>query len=297
MKIDNINQIIESKELRDKAISRIDILDKVGQLLLIGNTEFATKHQIATYYGVKVSAIESIERRNRDELISDGYKNYKKSEIENLIGQVDRLEIANRGMNLFTKRAILRVGMLLRDSEIAKEIRSRLLDVFHDASELKRENGNTIVEEICLEIDTEKELQYKIGKAYSESNINDFAKYSMQLNNLKNKRVKELELINKNITTNALTIIESRAVINKLIREIASVLYPNKGPVGFGMAFNKLYEKVNYKLHINVRNRLKKKNQSLLDTLKDDELKQVELMVRAWGQECGLNLNEILSIC
>lgn len=45
--------------------------------------------------------------------------------------QNETLEIPNRGLRLFPKRAILRIGMLLRDSEVAKEIRTRLLDIVY----------------------------------------------------------------------------------------------------------------------------------------------------------------------
>lgn len=59
-----------------------------------------------------------------------------------------------RGVNLFPKRAILRVGMLLRDSEVAKEIRTRLLDIVHDA----KEESPEIVQNIVQEMDEEKQL-------------------------------------------------------------------------------------------------------------------------------------------
>ena len=56
--------------------------------------------------------------------------------------------LPNRGMKLFPKRAILRVGMLLRDSEIAKEIRTRLLDIVQDTEKASPEIIHNVVEEI-----------------------------------------------------------------------------------------------------------------------------------------------------
>ena len=47
-----------------------------------------------------------------------------------LVIQIDdntHLEIPNRGIKCFSKRAILRIGMLLRDSKIAQEVRTQLL--------------------------------------------------------------------------------------------------------------------------------------------------------------------------
>lgn len=73
-------------------------------------------------------------------------------------------EISNSGLVLFPKRAILRVGMLLRDSEIAKEVRTRLLDVFHDASETITDNGNSIVENLVGEMTEEEKILFKAYK-------------------------------------------------------------------------------------------------------------------------------------
>ena len=53
----------------------------------------------------------------------------------------------------FSKRAILNVGMLLRDSDVAKEIRSRLLDIAHDS---ETESGS--IKTIITEIDEERSL-------------------------------------------------------------------------------------------------------------------------------------------
>ena len=40
-----------------------------------------------------------------------------------------KLVVPNVGIILFPKRAILRMGMLLRDSEVAKEVRTQLLNI------------------------------------------------------------------------------------------------------------------------------------------------------------------------
>ncbi len=68
------NELLEKKELREKVISRVDVLDKVGNLLLLPNTEYATTDQVAEYYQVDKDVIKKIIQRNNDELISDGYK-------------------------------------------------------------------------------------------------------------------------------------------------------------------------------------------------------------------------------
>ena len=40
----------------------------------------------------------------------------------------------NRGLKVFPQRAIPRIGMLLRDSDVAKEVRTQLLNIEEKAS-------------------------------------------------------------------------------------------------------------------------------------------------------------------
>lgn len=44
--------------------------------------------------------------------------------------------IPNRGIRCFSKRAVLRFGMLLRDSEVAKEVRTQLLNIKEEAENI-----------------------------------------------------------------------------------------------------------------------------------------------------------------
>lgn len=106
---------------------------------------------------------------------------------------------------------------------------------------------------------------------------------------LKNKRIEELETEVENITTHALDIIESRKVINCLVRNIAVVKYGGK----FGNAYNELYKKLNYQLGININAR-KQKNK--LDSLSEEEMYKTEEIVRAWANDCGININDKLSL-
>ena len=42
-------QLVEKRELREEFIGRMEVLDKVGDLILLPSTEFATTEQVATY--------------------------------------------------------------------------------------------------------------------------------------------------------------------------------------------------------------------------------------------------------
>ncbi|GCD10418.1 hypothetical protein [Clostridium tagluense] len=293
------NELLEQKELREKAISRIEVLDKVGDLLLLPNTEKATTTQVATYYGVDRGVIENYYKLSKyqyikEELESDGMKLYSYSEITNEIGnnfktlQDNGLKIPTRGTYLFPKRAILRMGMLLRDSLIAKEIRTRLLDVIQDVEK----ESPQIIHNVVQEISEEKQIMLDRITAEMDGNYDKVCECNAKLFALKNKRIKELEVTNDIIITNALTIMESRDVINRLVRNISMKEYNGM----FGMAYGELYTKVNYKLGINIKARDKKKSESYLHTLTQDETYKVEKIVRSWAVKLGLNVEHLLKL-
>ena len=191
----NENQLLEQKELREKNLDRIEVLEKVKGLLLLPNTEFATTEMVANYFEVDIDTIKKVIKRNKEELNNNGFSLYKKGNIEKILkGQSVPLEIPNRGMNLFSKRAILNVAMLLRDSKIAKEVRSKLLDIAHDAEESKG-NIATIVEEI----DEETKLYQELGLAIGTGDMSKVIEVQTKITALKNKRITDLEKENKNL--------------------------------------------------------------------------------------------------
>lgn len=198
------------------------------------------------------------------------------------------IKIANRGARLFPKRAILRVGMLLRDSKVAKEVRTRLLDIIHDT---KKENPKTI-KNIVNEITKEQQLMLERVKAETDGDYDKVCEINAKLFALKNKRIKELEDTNEKITTHALTIIESRAIINRIVRKIAIKKYRSM----FGKAWNDFYSKINYKLGINIKGRKKKEDESYLETLSEKETYKVEQIARNWALKVGLDLDKLLKI-
>ena len=156
----------------------------------------------------------------------------------------------NRNNLLFQKRTILNVGMLLRDSEIAKQLRSVLLDITQDVCN----NKENIKENIIEEIDEKKQIQLDIVQAMMDGDTERESLLKTKLIGLQNRRIIELENKIDLIHTHALTIIESRDIINKLVRKIASKEYNN-----FGVCYNDLYKQINYKLGINIKLRKKRK--------------------------------------
>lgn len=206
------SQLLEQKELREKNLDRIDVLDKVKGLLLLPNTEFATTEMVANYFEVGNECINSCVKDNRDELESNGYKVFKGSEIVNdhvmsfkdftknranykfMLDDNNELSVGGRGIALFTKRAILNIAMLLRVSNIAIEIRSRLLDIAHDAEEGKG-NINTIIEEI----DEETKLYQELGLAIGTGDMTKVIEVQTKITSLNKRKITMLEEDNKNL--------------------------------------------------------------------------------------------------
>lgn len=298
-------EILENQSTRENLIGKVGVLEKVKDLLLLGDSEFATTQQVADYYEVGLEAIKAIIFNNKEELISNGLKDLTGKNTKEVLGScgiqlanykgyftANGIKMNNRNNLLFPKRTILNVGMLLRDSVIAKEVRSRLLDIEYESNNAIQNNGQTVKENIVTEIDEEKDLIIQRVEAEMSGNYDEVHIVNAKLFALKNKRISELEGTIEDITTHSLTLIESRDVINKLTRLIAIREYGGL----FGKAFGDLYKTANYKLGINIKSRDKKKSESYLHTLTEDECFKVEEIVRTWANDCGIDVKKELSL-
>lgn len=154
---------------RDNLVNRVEVLEKVKNLLLLPELEVATSKQVSEFYGVPIKSVNNVLLRNRDELLADGYEQVngrdlalikmKSTKKENKRGYIlinNEIKIPYNEVGLFPKRAILRVGMLLRDSEVAKEVRTQLLNI----------EENTAAEVKTYEIDYEQEVLGRGFKVY-----------------------------------------------------------------------------------------------------------------------------------
>lgn len=148
------HELLENKELREKMIEKVSVLGKVKELLLLPNTDIATTKQVAEYFEVDKSVIEKATQRNRDELDSSGMKFMKYSEIKALVNtdNMSELKISRQGANIFSKRAILNLAMLLRDSKIAKEVRQALLDQQEVISDEQKVYGIELKQKLQLAV-------------------------------------------------------------------------------------------------------------------------------------------------
>ena len=287
-KVDKINEgIIDLKERKlQMTEDNIHKLELVKEILMLDKTDFMTIQMVANYFEVDIKTIDKLINRHMDELIENGMiivtgKEFKDKFVTDTMSLTnyrgyftyDNQKFANRTNRLINKRVLLNIGMLLRDSKVAKELRRRILDIVHDAEETE------IVDNVINEIRTEQEISQDMLQAIMSGDIVKESLLKTELLNLKNRRIEHLE----GIVTNSLTITESKSIINKCIRTIASAKYKNN----FGTTWTEFYKLVNYKLNINVKNR----NGKGLSKFSDDEIKEMEIIAKSWCSELGIDVN------
>lgn len=120
--------LTESPSLRAQYATRTDVLDKVKALTLLPDGTHATTDLVASYYEVGIEAVKSLVKDNRSELELNGYRTLRGAELREFAGSHGDLSKV-RQLALFDRRAILNVGQLLRDSDVARRVRTYLLDV------------------------------------------------------------------------------------------------------------------------------------------------------------------------
>ncbi|MDR6779459.1 hypothetical protein J2W98_003739 [Paenibacillus peoriae] len=133
--------LLKSKEQRDKNSNQEHVLEKVKRLSLLPDDINATIEMVANYFEVDKEAIHSCIKDNRKELRSDGLKILRGKELREFVmsfkDMANYVNSKTRSLTIVPRRAMLRMGQLLRDSVIAIEIRNYLLDVeqeSHDVS-------------------------------------------------------------------------------------------------------------------------------------------------------------------
>ncbi|WP_328318443.1 hypothetical protein [Streptomyces sp. NBC_00388] len=129
--------LLESRALRADHLGRVDVLDKVEALQLLPDGLHVTTEGVATYFSVQKGAVHSLVRRHRAELESNGLVTLKGHDLR--VFEVSNLTTSSSShaesypqgrahLRLFSRRTVLNIAMLLRDSEVARRVRNHLLD-------------------------------------------------------------------------------------------------------------------------------------------------------------------------
>lgn len=300
-KIITSESMVDNHDLRNELIARTEVLDKVKKLLLIPEMNCMTIRQVADYYEVDIDTINRCCQRNRTEIVGDGVANktpkvfkdlLNEQDVQlvqnrtNLVIQIDdntRLEIPNRGIKCFSKRAILRIGMLLRDSKIAQEVRTQLLNIVEHTAEEKPEL-------LTQDIDDEEKLQAAIGKAFATGDIMEFATAAQAYTAFQRRHIDRIETSNKLLTAEVLHI-SDRKMFNRVMRKFASTLH-----ISFGVAFSMLYKQLSYRYGIDLKKRGNRKT-PYIQYIKDDEWDKVQKVIVAILEKYNVNVKEFFESC
>lgn len=210
-----------------------------------------------------------------------------------LVIQIDdntRLEIPNRGIKCFSKRAILRIGMLLRDSKIAQEVRTQLLNIVEHTAEEKPEI-------ITKDINEEENLQLNIGKAYASGDKEELLSATQAYSNFQQRHIKKLEsekaeLINdKKLLTAEILDLSDRKMFSAVMRKLACVLH-----MDFSMVYGCLYKQLNYRYGINLKARGERKK-PYIQYVRSNEWGKVQKCIVALLEENNINASTFLESC
>ena len=138
-----------SKDLTTSLVARKNILNntyalqhlesslELGGLKFEGKTVF-TKHQAATILSIDERTIDRYLSSHNTELIESGYRILKGNSLKNIkLAYVDDINVVDispkiPSLGIFTFRALLNLAMLVTESERAKIIRSKILDIVLD---------------------------------------------------------------------------------------------------------------------------------------------------------------------
>lgn len=290
-------QFINDRNLRDNNVEHYEVLEKVKSLILLPGTDFAILKQVADFYEVDEETVQTVYKRNKDELDLDGvslkkcgelsivhYEQLKssKGKYTYIFKDGKMLDIPTRGVKTFPRRAILRIGMLLRDSEVAKEVRTQLLNIEEKASDETKTH----------DINEEQNLMLSVGMAVASGDATAVAVASAKLVEFKNRHIQKLENDNKALADGILEW-KDRNKLNAGIRKLAAVT-----GIHFSKMWNELYKNLQYKYGICVKQRGGTPYIQWIDESEwDDVMKIFCAMCEAYEQSPTEMLQQTTPVC
>ena len=208
-----LNDILEKEELRQEILNNnrsFNIMNEYKTITTINNMEYETLDRVAKYFEVDYDCIKKLIQNNKRELIKNGLLILKGRETRELLIRennsptnyrgyfiVDNRKFANKSNILVNKRCFLNMAMLLRDSRVAQDIRSKILDIV-----LNGNSNNEVITidntEILNKIDDLTNIIIRLSKENKELK-NIVKDLSDKLDDL-NKKSKFITTNNNDIT-------------------------------------------------------------------------------------------------
>ncbi|WP_411081688.1 hypothetical protein [Streptomyces sp. cmx-18-6] len=129
--------LLESRALRVEQMGRVDILDKVKSLVMLPDGIHVRTEGVARYFEVSTASVRRLTDRHQEEFAENGMRLLRGADLRSFHSDmmslwkgegVESYPQAATQLRLFTRRTVLNVAMLLRDSDIARCVRTYLLD-------------------------------------------------------------------------------------------------------------------------------------------------------------------------
>ncbi|GHB25249.1 hypothetical protein [Streptomyces chryseus] len=129
--------LLESRTLRDEHLVRLDVLDKVKALVMLPDGIHMRTEDVARYFEVSTVTLRRLTDRHHGEFTENGMRTLRGADLRSFHSDMMSLwgtqgaesyPQAATQLRLFTRRTVLNVAMLLRDSDIARCVRTYLLD-------------------------------------------------------------------------------------------------------------------------------------------------------------------------
>lgn len=283
--------LLNVQTVRDQCIAHIEVLERVKEILLLPRIDCYTMKQVAEWYEVDQATIRQLWQRNRFELESDGAQKVSVSSFAekfdcDIISQSNRgtttftidgvsVTIPNVGVILFPRRAILRVGMLLRDSRVAQEVRTQLLNIC-DALPAPAQT---------VEIENEIDLYTNFARALVEGTPEDTIRAFKEVVAFKDRHIAAMQTSNR-ILANEILTWSDRSHLNRAVRVLSA-----KSHVPEVFIWSGLYSELKYKHRINLK---KRGPAPYVQYIKDKEWPIVQKTFAAMCEANGYEPSEIM---
>jgi restriction system protein len=183
--------LLESQTLRASVAERTEALDKVKLLSLLPDGLHVTTRMVANYFEVSERVVNRLMQRHREELAENGMFTLRGSELD--LFKRDILSLYPEGypqprsnLTLFTRRAILNVAMLLRDSDVARQVRTYLLNTEQSsraapsAAPVDNSVFHSLIEWLDQRIAQAIAAEQQAPRTVDEANVRDIAEAAVR---------------------------------------------------------------------------------------------------------------------
>lgn len=265
---DLINSSLVRQNILNNTFAVQEIQKAVGVKGVLFENEYCfTKKQVAEFFEVTERTIDNYLEKHEKELAKNGYEVLRgkrlidyKLVLSQMFGNEKDFVTKTTALGIFNFRAFLNVGMLLSESNKARELRSAILDIVIDTIN-KRTGGNT---KYINQRDEDFVFNLFRGEDYRKE-FTDALRYYVDMGNFKymvytDKIYKSIFRENAEEYRKILKLERKENVRHTMYSEVLDIIASYE--TGFADCLREEYQRLNRKLSSNETDRLFKKFES-----------------------------------